>query len=176
MEEMIRVPIKDVGRISVDVNRFGHGMETMLSGMSEVWGSLGVVSLPEYRAVPTSEQGAKPDEAQKNEAKGQSPAEPNSGDRKDTSATVKPADKAAAQEDSTAAAEAIPEQQQEASEDMASTSITLNDITSVIVARIKQNRSNSDVIQKLLKGYKVSKVSELKPEQYEAFMTDLAQI
>mgnify|MGYP002859606084 CR=1 FL=1 len=175
MEEMIRVPIKDVGRISVDVNQFGHGMEKMLSGMSEVWGSLGVVSLPEYRAVPTSEQGMKPGKVQKAEAKGQNATEPNSEDRKDTSATVKPTDKAAAQE-APEAEEAMVKQQQKASEDSVPSSISLDDITSVIVARIKQNRSNSDVIQKLLTGYKVSKVSELKPGQYESFMTDLAQI
>ena len=55
-------------------------------------------------------------------------------------------------------------------------SVTLDDITKVIVAKIKQKRSNNEAIGKLLGVYKVQKVSELKPEQYEAFMTDLAQI
>ena len=58
----------------------------------------------------------------------------------------------------------------------AAPSVTVDDITKVIVAKIKQKRSNSGVIEKLLKTYKVEKVSELKPSQYEAFLTDLSQI
>lgn len=58
----------------------------------------------------------------------------------------------------------------------ATPSVTVDDITKVIVAKIKQKRSNSGVIEKLLKTYKVEKVSELKPSQYEAFLTDLSQI
>lgn len=58
----------------------------------------------------------------------------------------------------------------------ATPSVTVDDITKVIVAKIKQKRSNSGTIEKLLKTYKVEKVSELKPSQYEAFLTDLSQI
>lgn len=54
--------------------------------------------------------------------------------------------------------------------------VTVDDITKVIVAKIKQKRSNNEVIAKLLKTYKVEKVSELKPSQYEAFLTDISQI
>ena len=54
--------------------------------------------------------------------------------------------------------------------------VTIDDITKVIVAKIKQKRSNNEAIGKLLATYKVQKVSELKPEQYEAFLTDISQI
>ena len=45
-----------------------------------------------------------------------------------------------------------------------------------IVAKIKQKRSNNELIGKLLTSYNVGKVSELKPSQYEAFLTDISQI
>ena len=57
-----------------------------------------------------------------------------------------------------------------------STTITLDDITKVIVAKIKQKRSNNEAIGKLLAVYGAGKVSDLKPEKYEAFLTDISQI
>ncbi len=54
--------------------------------------------------------------------------------------------------------------------------ITLDDITKVIVAKIKQKRSNNEAIGKLLAVYGAGKVSDLKPEKYEAFLTDISQI
>ena len=57
-----------------------------------------------------------------------------------------------------------------------STTITLYDITKVIVAKIKQKRSNNEAIGKLLAVYGAGKVSDLKPEKYEAFLTDISQI
>jgi len=79
MDEIIRVPIKDVGRISVDVNRFGHGMEMTFAGMSEVWGSLGAVAPSDLRAVPPEEQKEKAEKPKaaagaKKPPKGEAPA------------------------------------------------------------------------------------------------------
>lgn len=54
--------------------------------------------------------------------------------------------------------------------------VTADDITKVIVAKIKQDRSNSQKIRTILKTYGAEKVSALKPEQYEAFLTDISQI
>lgn len=56
------------------------------------------------------------------------------------------------------------------------TAVTADDITKVIVAKIKQDRSNSQKIGTILKTYGAEKVSALKPEQYEAFLTDISQI
>ena len=135
-DETIRVPVKDVGRISVDVNRFGRGMEKTLAGMAEVWGSLGVATPSDWQAVPQEKQKTEPKEATK-------PAEP-----------PKP--------------EAMKEPQK--------TTISRDNITGAIVAKIKQDKSNNEAIQKILAGYNVAKVSDLKPEQYEAFMADLARL
>lgn len=52
--------------------------------------------------------------------------------------------------------------------------VTLDDITKIIVQKIKKNRSNNQRIGQILKTYGVGKVGELDPKTYEAFLTDLA--
>ena len=54
--------------------------------------------------------------------------------------------------------------------------ITTDDITKIIVRKIKQNKANNERIGLVLKAYGVERVSDLKPEQYEAFITDLAAL
>ena len=61
-------------------------------------------------------------------------------------------------------------------EEGADTFLTVDDITKVIVAKLEQKRSNNELIGKLLTSYNVGKVSELKPSQYEAFLTDISQL
>ena len=55
-------------------------------------------------------------------------------------------------------------------------SITIDDITKVIVAKIKKKRDNNAKIGSLLKTYGVDKVSSLPPEKYEAFLTDISEL
>ena len=54
--------------------------------------------------------------------------------------------------------------------------VTADDIAKIIVRKIKQNRSNSDKIGMILKTYGAAKVSELPPDKYEAFLTDVSQL
>lgn len=56
------------------------------------------------------------------------------------------------------------------------TTLTLDDITKIIVQKIKQNRANNEKIGQILRSYGVSKVSELPAAKYEAFVTDLSAI
>ena len=42
--------------------------------------------------------------------------------------------------------------------------------------KIKKNRSNSEKIGAILKTYGAAKVSELSPDKYEAFLTDVSQL
>ena len=56
------------------------------------------------------------------------------------------------------------------------TKLTLDDITRVIVTKIKQNRAVNDKIAELLKAYGYKQIRELPPEKYEAFLNDLAQL
>ena len=68
-----------------------------------------------------------------------------------------------------------PQESKEKSE-KAAVSVTPNDITRIIVRKIKQNKENNEKILMILKTYGVERVSDLKPEQYEAFVTDLAAL
>lgn len=54
--------------------------------------------------------------------------------------------------------------------------LTADDITKVIVRKIKQDRSNNEKIGAVLKTYGVAKVSELPASKYEAFLTDISQL
>ena len=58
----------------------------------------------------------------------------------------------------------------------ARSSVTADDLTKVIVRKIKQKRSNTQKIGAILKTFGVSKVSELPAGQYEAFLTELSQL
>ena len=54
--------------------------------------------------------------------------------------------------------------------------VTQDDITKIIVRKIKQDRSNNEKIGAILKTYGVAKVSDLPVAKYEAFLTDISQI
>ena len=55
-------------------------------------------------------------------------------------------------------------------------SVTQDDITKIIVQKIKKDRSNNEKIGAILKAHGVAKVSELPATKYEAFLTDLSQL
>ena len=54
--------------------------------------------------------------------------------------------------------------------------ITQDDITKIIVRKLKQNRANNTKIGAILKAHGVARVSDLPESKYEAFLTDLSQI
>lgn len=54
--------------------------------------------------------------------------------------------------------------------------ITKDEITAVIVAKIKKKRDNNEKIGQLLKAYGVAQLSDLPTEKYEAFLADVSQI
>lgn len=56
------------------------------------------------------------------------------------------------------------------------TMLTQDDITKVIVQKIKANRSNNEKIGQLLKTYGAARVSDLPASKYDSFITDLAAI
>ena len=58
----------------------------------------------------------------------------------------------------------------------ATVTVTADDITKVIVRKIKQDRSNNEKIASILKTYGVAKVSDLPTVKYEAFLTDISQL
>ena len=79
--------------------------------------------------------------------------------------------------DTAAAVEEQPAQK-EVPKEKASTapSVTQDDITKIIVQKLKKDRSNNEKIGAILKTYGVAKVSELPAEKYETFLTDLSHL
>ena len=65
---------------------------------------------------------------------------------------------------------------QKAEPEQPTVTISKDDITSVIVAKIKQKRSNNEKIGQLLKTYGVGQLSELPAAKYEAFLADISQL
>ena len=65
---------------------------------------------------------------------------------------------------------------QKAEPEQPAVTISKDDITSVIVAKIKQRRSNNEKIGQLLKTYGVGQLSELPAAKYEAFLADISQL
>ena len=68
------------------------------------------------------------------------------------------------------------ESQNAGSDTTAVNTVTEDDLTKIIVRKIKQNRSNNEKIGAILRTYGVSKVSELPVSKYEAFLTDVSQL
>lgn len=65
---------------------------------------------------------------------------------------------------------------QKAEPEQPAVTISKDEITAVIVAKIKQKRSNNEKIGQLLKTYGVGQLSELPASKYEAFLTDISQL
>ena len=82
----------------------------------------------------------------------------------------------AAVADQADAVEAEPEKEQAAPKDAPAPGITQDDITKIIVQKLKKDRTNNEKIGSILKTYGAAKVSELPAEKYEAFLTDLSQL
>ena len=61
-------------------------------------------------------------------------------------------------------------------ETQSAVTITKDEITAVIVAKIKKKRDNNEKIGQLLKIYGVTQLSDLPAEKYEAFLADVSQI
>ena len=60
--------------------------------------------------------------------------------------------------------------------DKNSTDISLDDLTKIIVRKLKQDRANNGKIEAILKSYGVERVCELPQEQYESFITEVATL
>lgn len=65
---------------------------------------------------------------------------------------------------------------QKAETEQPAVTISKDEITAVIVAKIKQKRSNNEKIGQLLKTYGVGQLSELPAAKYEAFLADISQL
>ena len=94
------------------------------------------------------------------------------GQVKDTGQKDEPTDKTRQPDKSQQAKQESPA----AAKTQSAVMITKDDITAVIVAKIKKKRDNNEKIGQLLKTYGVAQLSDLPAEKYEAFLADVSQI
>ena len=57
-----------------------------------------------------------------------------------------------------------------------SSTVSKDDLTKIIVQKIKKDRSNNQKIGEILKNYGAAKVSELHVSKYEEFLTELSAL
>ena len=157
--------------VTVDAHKLGQGLKSTFEGVAMVFDSIGVEAgfqIEEKPAVETMTPDEDPTQYVEDgtEAGAEDVAEDTAGDDVDdgdSDRSDNPVD------DSDAISEA-----EETKEVPAVPSVSMDDVTKIIVQKIKQDRSNTQTIRQILRKYGTEKVSELKPAKYEAFLTDIA--
>ena len=175
--------------IAVDVGKLSRGLKTTFEGVAMVFDSLGVdagfevadkedpaekktaAKKAEKKPDPAGEKAAEPEEEEKDETE-DAGTDSTGGiaDTSDGSAGV------AADDGEVDTPEAGEPQAETAESEASAPAITLDDVTKIIVQKMKQDRSNNQKIGQILKTHGVAKVGELDPKKYEAFLTDLAAL
>lgn len=167
--------------IAVDARKLSHGLKMTFEGMAMVFDSLGVdmgVTAVKTDDAKTATPADPIDPADPAAEKVSSVEEPvaeehnTAPDAEDQNA-AKEAEPSATETVDTADAP-VAEAQRDASEP--TSAVSIDDITKIIVQKIKQNRKNNEKIGSILKTYGVAKVGDLPASKYEAFLTDLSAI
>ena len=135
------------------------------------------VTVPRPRKKPVKRQKAPDAESVSDTVPGETAPDPTEGDAQDDTAAAEDTADTPPWED-TSQKEEPPDKPTEppAEQKPRVPILTKDDITSVIVAKIKQKRSNNEKIGQLLKAYGVGALSDLPAEKYEAFLTDISQL
>ena len=173
--------------VVVDARKLSQGLKATFEGVAMVFDSLGVEAdigvnaAPEKKAtkVKTTKAGKMAEETAE-ECTGEPAVEnetvveandeaENTGD--DAAGDTGTSDTADVSPDCSADSE-VDETQEEGT----TSTISPDDVTKIIVQKIKQDRSNNEKIGQILKTYGAAKVGELDPKKYEAFLTDVAAL
>lgn len=159
--------------ITVDAKKLSLGLKKTFEGVAMVFDSIGCseafgITSAAKEASDNEVEATEPTE----EVKAAEPAEPiEAVDEADEPKAEKPKAEPVKPEES----EEEPKEEPKVEPAPAST-VSIDDITKIIVQKIKQNRSNNEKIGAILKAYGVAKVGELPVTKYEAFLTDLAAV
>ena len=157
--------------IAVDARKLSLGLKMTFEGMAMVFDSIGVDA--GVTAVKTDDAKAaiQADKSAEDKAGG---VEETVSEEHNTAPAAEEQSPATEAENVDTAEGTAAEAQPDASE--ATSTVSLDDITKIIVQKIKQNRSNNAKIGSILKTYGVAKVGDLPASKYEAFLTDLSAI
>ena len=150
--------------IGVDAGKLSQGLRTAFEGVAMIFDSLGADFTPDDSNV-FKKYDAEESEMERAE---QTQSVEEFAEKGDAQAAADPEEKAVPVD--TAETTDTAEKKETAP------SITLDDVTKIIVQKIKQNRSNNEKIGQILKSYGTAKVGELPQDKYEVFLTDLAAL
>ena len=146
--------------VSLGEKKEGEANDAEDAGAGTVDGDAGAVDAPVADTADTVTE----------EAEASVPKEEAAGAKAESTETTAEPATAKKQKATTPKTSDIPKEQN------AAPPVTQDDITKIIVQKLKKDRSNNEKIGAILGTYGVAKVSELPAEKYEAFLTDLSQL
>ena len=183
---------------AVEIRAFGQGMQKLFEGVAEVFAAIGAEEPErlELEKAKWKHADAKPGTAE--EKPGTNEGEP-AHENEETGAGSDGSDHVGSNDDVAAMPENYSPVMEEVKTDKAAeetvenvesvkeknaakkgkttqSSVSKDDITKIIVQKIKQDRSNNEKIGQLLKTYGAARVGDLPVDKYEAFITDLSAI
>lgn len=183
---------------AVEIRAFGQGMQKLFEGVAEVFAAIGAeepdrLALEKakwkHAADGVAENKSGANEGEHTHEKEKFEARPDGSDYDDNHidmAAVPENDPVmkeakAAEKVAEAAGNAEHEEPEKDKKAVkkgktAQSSVSQDDITKIIVQKIKQNRNNNEKIGQLLKTYGAARVGDLPADKYEAFITDLSAI
>lgn len=166
-------------KVLIDAHKLSRGLKKTFEGISIIFDSLGIngedLIISKASASTASSAGIANTEtanAATSDDDAQTTAEINAEKKRNE----------AGQSENSGTSEAVEKveqsvqvaQSEEAEE--ANSSITYDDITKIIVEKIRQDTANNKKIEAIVNNYGVSMVSQLPKSKYEAFMAELASL
>ena len=167
--------------IAVDARKLSHGLKMTFDGMAMVFDSIGVdvgvtaVKTDDARTATPADPIDPADPA----GDKLSSVEETVSEEHDTTPDAEvqsAADDTVPSEAETVDAADAPDAEAQPDASEPTSTVSIDDITKIIVQKIKQNRKNNEKIGSILKTYDVAKVGDLPASKYEAFLTDLSAI
>ena len=163
--------------IPVDAERLNQSLKTVFLGVAGVFDSLG---LPKGQAAEAQKQAVDAISRMTADSTAESvnsPA-PAAADFPDPYASETPPwDSAEDETETEPPHESVPKAMKPSPAPLTpAPTLTIDDITHTVVKKIQANRKNTEKIGKLVKTYGLETLKQLPPEDFEDFMTDLAQI
>ena len=166
--------------VMVDAEKLGQGLKTTFEGVAMIFDSIGVdAGLDELKKSITTDTAEKPSQPEKPVTEKGAKEEIQVTENEDKLGKVTSDDPADMQSEEIKAEDTGQDEDTaigKGTEGKSPNNISQDDITKIIVQKIRVDRSKNETIGQILKTYGVSKVSDLPTEKYEAFLTDLAAI
>ena len=169
--------VVDQGGITVSMSKLVDGIATVFAGVIDMLSALDAGTAKKITAGFAQESGAADRQPTQVKKEGTNSGTEEAGGAVDPGADVD-ADTAHDAADAPLGADisAPAVAEKSAQKDAAASSVTVDDVARVVVQKVKANPGINDKVRALVNAHGAQRVTELKPETFEAFLTDLAQL